>query len=144
MDYLDECIHESQITASELVYAADNTNNKVDNVFTTPEFDSGLKELTNKHKTADLKKLKAVLKKLLYEGAVTTQYHNHSFSNKNGGNPHGLQELHISGDVLLHYRYWADNTLIISLGLADVIEHKRQKQGLQIRIGIRRSPGGLT
>lgn len=127
LDHLDECIHTSQITASELIYAADNADNKVDNVFTTPEFDSGLRSLVSKHKTTELKKLKEIIKSLLYEGAVTTQYHNHTLSNKSGGNPHGLQELHISGDLLLHYRYWADNTLIVSLSLVDVTNHKQQK-----------------
>ena len=127
LDYLDECINDSQILAAELVYAADNTDNKVDNVFTTPEFDKGVKDLIKKHKTADLKKLKAAIKQLLYEGAVTTRYHNHGLKGKNGGNPNKLNELHISGEVLLHYRYWGDNTLIISLGLVDVMDHKRQK-----------------
>ena len=117
LDYLDGCIHDSQLVASELIYATDNTDNKVDNVFTTPEFDTGVKVLIKKHKTTDLKKLKEVIKQLLYEGAVATQCHNHELINKNGGNPHMLNELHVSGDVLLHYRYWGDNTLIISLGV---------------------------
>lgn len=44
LDYLDECIHDSQVVASELIHATDNTDNKVDNVFTTSEFDTGLNE----------------------------------------------------------------------------------------------------
>lgn len=130
LDYLDECIQDSQISASSYVYAADNTNNKVDNVFTTPEFDSALDTLKNDHRTDILKKLKKVIKGLLYEGAVTTQYHNHRLSNKNGGNPHNLNELHLDGNTLLHYRYWGDNTLIISLKLADILNHKNQKQAV--------------
>ena len=75
----------------------------------------GFKALKKQHKLRELQILKEVIDKLKTY-SITTQYNNHQLS---GGNLNGIWELHITRNVLLHYRYEDDKLLLILIDLTD-------------------------
>ena len=106
LDYLDECIHNSQTSASGLTYANDNIDNKTDNVFTTPDFENILMKWTKGQGTETLCGLKKHLKKLLCLN--------------DSEKPKGLKQVHVSFVVCMKYRFGGDNTLVVDLMFDEV------------------------
>ena len=84
----------------------------------TSAYKRALKKLVKSHNIIALSKLNRIINELK-EFKITSQYHNHSLKNYEN-----TFELHILGDLLLLYRYVDDRTLIISLELKDIVNHK--------------------
>ena len=77
---------------------------------------NGVKALAKDHRNKELSKLKTIVGELSTFD-VDTQYHNHVLNN-------GNCELHVSGDVLLVYKYETDS-LYVDLHLEDLTNHKK-------------------
>ena len=84
----------------------------------------GRKELEKKKRWDVIKKLDTIIDKLT-KHEITTQYHNHILTGNN--NLKGLSELHVEGNILLHYTYKNKNTELEVLDLIDLSDHKEQK-----------------
>ena len=99
----------------------------VNRVLLTTQFLSGVKALRKAHKNEELEKLNQIIQDLENVN-VTTAYCNHPLTN----NDAKLNDIHISGDVILLYRYETDidNNLIltVSLRLDNITDHKKLNQ----------------
>ena len=89
---------------------------KVDNVYLTQKFKDGVKQLRKDHRTKELEKLNEIIKEL-ETFSVGKKYKNHSLGNH-------TFDLHVTGDIVLLYRYLEDEMLILSLELSDLVNHK--------------------
>ena len=94
---------------------------KVNKVVRTSSFKRGVKALAKDHKQKELNKLEEIIRKLC-NFEITSGYKNHPLVGAEDA-----KELHISGDILLVYRY-VDGNLIISLELLDLLNHKELKR----------------
>ena len=81
----------------------------------------GYKELKKKKRWDILDKLDKILIDLSTHN-VTTKYRNHILNNLNG-----ISELHVSGDILLFYKYKNQGTELEILNLIDLTDHKNLK-----------------
>lgn len=89
-------------------------------ILVTTDFCNGCKKLIAANCKEDINSLRTVLILLSNQRNVPKKYRDHRLVNS------PYRELHISGDVLLLYRYEADsNTLTVSLKLSDITNHKR-------------------
>lgn len=97
-----------------------NQSDHVEKVMVTSNFDRGVKALKKRHKQQELDKLKEIIDKLLrYQ--ITSQYRNHPLVNSKAG----LNDIHVSGDIILLYKYSTDSEMLtISLKLADLSNHR--------------------
>lgn len=84
----------------------------------------GRKELEKKKRWDVIKKLDTIIDKLT-KHEITTQYHNHILTGNN--NLKGLSELHVEGNLLLHYTYRNKGSELEILDLIDLSDHKEQK-----------------
>ena len=88
-------------------------------ILVTTDFCNGAKKLIKEHNAKDLHELRTVLILLANGKPMPKKYKDHQLTNNE------FRELHISGDTLLLYRNETDsNTLIVSLKLANITDHK--------------------
>lgn len=96
---------------------------KVDKIVATKVFERSVKELKKKHKTKVLREIyDTVLKLSNYE--IETQKDNHKLKDFKGH-----YDIHFEGKrLILLYRYVDEETLIVSLKLQDIVNHKELKR----------------
>ena len=92
-----------------------NKKPTVDKIVSTTQFARGVKQLKSKHKNKELAKLTRIVDNLKHF-KITTASHNHSVGN-------GVYDIHISGDIVLLYRYNGD-ILMLELELNNLADHK--------------------
>lgn len=88
----------------------------VDKIILTSSFLKGYKELQRDNRIAELNTLDEILLNL-EKGTLGKQFKNHSVGKKTG-------DVHISGDVVLIYRYLTENVVMFVLELSDISDHK--------------------
>lgn len=98
-----------------------NSNNKVDSVYRTPQFNKAYKKLVKDNRKDVVEKINETIKKLI-NFEISTQQHNHPLKNN-------IRDIHITGDVILLYRY-VNDSLIITLELHDLTDHKNLNKNL--------------
>ena len=91
----------------------------IDKILCTSQYMNGVKKLQDKHRTDVLMKLDSIVLQLRKK-EITKQYRNHPLQGKEAS---GAWELHVTGDVLLVYRYDTDDCLIVSLKLLNLTDH---------------------
>ena len=93
------------------------------NVVTTPQYQKALKKLKKQNKTETIKKLDEIIGKLA-RFEITTEYKNHKLKGTD------VYDLHVEPDLILLYRY-VGNAIVISLELADLVNHDKLKSALK-------------
>lgn len=87
-------------------------------ILVTSDFCDGCKKLLAKHKDDVIHSLRTVLILLANGKPIPKKYRDHQLTERD------YRELHLSGDDLLLYKIESDDTLIVSLKLSNVTNHK--------------------
>lgn len=92
-------------------------------IYVTTDFCKGCKHLLSSNQHDNVNSLRTVLILLANDRDIPKKYKDHQLTNS------PYRELHISGDVLLLYRRDIDSdTLVVSLKLSDITNHKGLRQ----------------
>ncbi len=119
--YLDELI--GNISASQNLENQDH----VAMILTTAQFDSAVKSLSKDNRRVEIQRLKDVIAELS-DLSITKQNRNHGIGGNH--NKDGVCDIHISGDLVLLYRYVTDSMLVVSLKLSNIIDHKEFRKNI--------------
>lgn len=94
----------------------------VNRVAYTGQFKKNVKKLKKEHKQKIIDELKNTIQKLI-NGEISSQKSNHPLKNANG-----LKDIHITGNVLLLYKYSDEGILTITLILHNIGNHDQLNQ----------------
>lgn len=86
-------------------------------IFVTSDFCRGCKQIKSNIEANH--RLRTVLILLANNKEIPKKYRDHALKDS------PYRELHITGDILLLYRYDSQGTLVVSLKIADITNHKR-------------------
>ena len=95
---------------------------KVDSIYRSKDFNNNYKKLVKDHRYDVIEKLNKTIEKLMYRNEITKESHNHPLKN-------GVFDIHITGDVILLYRY-KDNNLLLTLELHNLTNHRDLNKNL--------------
>ena len=98
------------------------TTIKVDYIYRSKDFNNAYKKLVKDHRFDVINKLNDIIEKLMYRNEITKESHNHPLKN-------GVFDIHITGDVILLYRY-KDNALLLTLELHNLTNHRDLNKNL--------------
>ena len=112
-------------SVSESIVPSNQKQPLVNRIVRTGDYDKGLQVLLKSGKTAMIEKLVRALDDLCYE-RVGSLMDNHPLKKdkKRDKKPKGIKDLHLTDNLVLIYRYYTEETLVLSLEVINLDKHK--------------------